>query len=167
MSISTLRTLIDGATEYPPSEDLWLQIVNLATKNKELGKFLGIQKKMRHEVDQYKPSLPEPTLARIFIKGEYYYLDAKNNIYKSDPGNPLVGNLIGHIETSPNDSNMHVMINKEEVCLIKSIEVKEDIKYDKHFYIDSKKEVYRGLHPKLKYVYSIGKLNSEGKIELH
>ena len=165
--ISTIRKLLEGNEAYPPSEDLWGQIIRATKKPHPEKEMWVIQDKMKRETNTYKPSLPEPTVSRFFYQGEYYFLDDKNQIYKTDPGNALVGNQVGSIYMDPSNPNeFHVKIGNNVIHTIRGITVKPTEIHKKSYYIDDLKQVYQGIHPKHPYLYQIGTLNSGGKIEL-
>lgn len=175
MSIANLRKLLEDQEEYPPSETLWQQIINLAKKKTTTDDFNTIQQKMIGEMRQmqggdneyYKPSLPEPMLSRFFYKGEYYFLDGKDQIYKTDPSNPLVGNLVGQIikSTDP-EALFEVIIDGKPIHKIKPIRVKPKELYGRHYYMDGGRNIYRGLHSQRDYIHKIGTFSMEGKIIL-
>jgi len=160
--IHGIRKLLDGNEEFPPSEDLWNQIVYLAKQPTKK----NLQEHMIAETNTYKPSLPEPDLARFFYQGEYYFLDSHNQIYQTDPGNPLVGNLVGHIDLDKNTRTYQVTINKKVIHSIPGHQVKPREIHKRTYYLDADRKVYQGLHPDHPYLYQIGTLNKEGKIEL-
>lgn len=162
--ISVIRKLLEGNEAYPPTEDLWGQIVRAAKKPSPEKEMWIVQDKMKREAKTYKPSLPEPTVARFFYQGEYYFLDDHNQIYKTDPGNPLIGNHVGHI--TRDDQVFNVTIGGKIIHTIKGHGVKETEIHNKKYYIDDLKQVYQGIHPKHPYLYQIGILNISGKIEL-
>lgn len=166
MSIVQLRKILDGNEAYPPSEDLWLQIVGLAKMSREDGKIKTIQQRMKREVEIYKPNLPEPVLSRLFFKGIYYYLDGKNNLYKPDGGNPLVGNHVGQIRKNIENDCFEVVIDGEVHHTIENKTATEQVIHEKHYYVDLENKVFRGLHPQLNFIYQIGSLNKHNKIEL-
>lgn len=166
--IAALRKLIAGNEEYPPSEDLWRQILYHLKKRSDQKKFRQIKQQLQQEVEQYRPALPEPILIRFYHLGEYYFLDGKNQIYQTDPGNPMVGNLVGQINPPdlPNQPNYQVVINQKVVHTLPEHKVKERKIHNRTYYVNSNDHVFRGLHPQHPYIYSMGKLNQEGKIEL-
>jgi hypothetical protein len=162
--ISVIRKLLEGNEAYPPTEDLWGQIVRATKKPSPEKEMWVVQDKIRRETNTYKPALPEPTVARFFYQGEYYFLDDRNQIYKTDPGNALVGNHVGEIYQENGD--FQVKINGNVIHTIKGRPVKATEIHKKSYYIDDLKQVYQGFHPKHPYLYQIGILNSNGKIEL-
>jgi len=171
-NLATLRKLLEGNEDYPPSEDLWRQLIfHIVHKKEDKNNMKSIQSQLKQEIDQpYHPSLPEPTLARFYYQGEYFFLDGKNQIYQSDPSNPLVGILVGNIYSEKDEKTstfIHkVKLHKKDVCQLNCLDVLDKKIHDRDYYIDSDKTVYRGLHPQTSLIYPIGKLNKEGKIEL-
>tara|TARA_R100001163_G_C5068510_1_gene209043 strand:+ start:15125 stop:15646 length:522 start_codon:yes stop_codon:yes gene_type:complete len=168
--ISYIRKLLEGNEQYPPSEELWDQIVRSSKKLTPERQFRTIQDKMRRETNvYYKPSLPEPNLARFFYQGEYYFLDDANQIYKTDSGNALVGNHVGFIEQknkSDINAGFDVTINGKIIHTILPRVTKEETIHNRHYYINSEMQVFEGFHPGHPYCFQIGNLNKEGKIEL-
>ena len=165
--ISLIRKLLEGNESYPPSEDLWHQIVRASKRPTPERQFRTLQDKMRQETNIYKPALPEPSLARFFYQGEYYYLDDHNQIYKTDPGNPLVGNHVGEIKTASSEPKKYeVTISGKVIHTIRGHDVKEQEIHKKSYYIDEERKVYQGIHPKHPYLYQIGQLSQDGKIQL-
>lgn len=163
--MQALQKLVEGNEDYPPSIILWNQMLELIKEEKQEDNLEIIQAEIEREINRYKPGLPEPLLARVFYDGKYYYLDPRGNLYRSDPGNPMVGNLVGSIHTNDKDETV-VTIDKRDVLILPQFDFEERQIYSKKYYLDSSRGVYRGLHPGQKLVYRIGKLNQEGKIEL-
>lgn len=159
--IQGIRNLLEGNEEYPPSEDLWMQLLNIVHQPTRK----TIQEQMTSEEKSFRPALPEPEVARFFYQGEYYFLDSHGQIYQTDPANPLVGNLIGAIEKT-NNSTLQAKINGKVVHVLSEHSVKRKEIHKNTYYLDETRQVYRGLHPKHPFIYSIGSLNNEGKIEL-
>lgn len=168
--MEALREILSDNQTYPPSSVVWQQILELATERTPEQNIASVQARMRREADRYKPALPEPQLARFYHHGMFYYLDARQNIYKHDDGNALVGNLVGLIKEAVDpvsaQTSWDVIINKEVVMSIPKLNVKEMDLYHRTYYVDDQKSTYRGLHPQLKFIHLIGKLTDENKIIL-
>lgn len=174
--LATLRKLLEGNTEYPPTEELWKQLIyHIVVKKEERKDIEKINMQLKHEVEQveqYKPSLPEPILVRFYYQGEYFFIDGKNQIYQMDGSNPLVGILVGNIynendeKDEKGNSVYKVRLHKKEICKLTNMNVELKKIHDRDYYVDKDKNVYRGMHPQTSLIYSIGKLNKDGKIEL-
>ena len=168
--MNLIRELIGGKREYPPSEEVWQQILDVLDEKAQPESLAAVQERIRRETNRYKPSLPEPLLARVYHHGVYYYLDPRNNLYEGDSGNVLVGNLVGHIkeEIDPETkkSVIKVFLKGQELMAIPRIDVEESEMYGRMYYKTEDKKVYRGLHPGHNYIYLVGKLNHENKISL-
>lgn len=158
--INGLRKLIQGQEEYPPSQDLWEQMIYMISQPAKK----NVQETMISEMNQYKPSLPEPTLARFFHDGEYFFIDSSFQIYRTDPKNPLVGNLVGCVRKE--EDLLIVKIDGKDIHTIIGVKVKEGDFHKRTYYTDSDKHVYRGFHPGNNLIFQVGSLNKEGRIEL-
>lgn len=165
--MNALRQILEDHHTYPPSEQVWKEILDLAAEQKPA--LESIQARMRKETERYKPSLPEPLLARFYHQGVYYYLDARNNLYQHDPGNALVGNLVGCLKLTTNEDNkpvIKVIVRDQTISEIPQVSVSEKEMYHRTYYLGDRKRVFRGLHPQRNLIYMIGRMNSENKIEL-
>lgn len=167
--MNTLRELLEGNESYPPSEVLWQQMLDIIKEQAKPQELSTIQERILREREQYKPPLPEPLLARVYHQGIYYYLDPRGNLYQGDPGNALVGNLVGRIEQIEDENGdmvTRVMVKNKDLLDIPTKKVDKCEMYQRTYYKDDQNRMYRGLHPQQPYVYLVGKLNSEKKIEL-
>jgi hypothetical protein len=166
--MNDLRKLLDSNEAYPPSQELWKDILKLAGKRGGKShdeKILELQEQMRREANKYRPGLPEPEVARFMYNDKFYYLDGKAQIYDMDDDNPMVGNLAGEIRQE--GDKIVVIIRGERVKEFnpEGLEMKELEMYGKKYYTNGR-DVYTGLHPKHKYVHKMGVLNASNKIML-
>lgn len=164
--IHALRKLIEGNESYPPPIDLWQQMIYQIKKDP----LIKAENKVTNDLDRelkkldqgyYQPSLPEPTLARFYYQGVYYYLDGKRQIYTADATEPLIGVLAGEIK-----DNGEVYLNQRHVLTLETTQVEQKEIHQKIFYLDSEKSVYEGVHPMLNYLSKMGTLTEEGRIQL-
>jgi hypothetical protein len=160
-----LRKMLNSEdTSYPPSETLWRTVLEMVNPKKDdksrQDEIDDIRLRMQRETSRYKPSLPEPVLARFQHEGFYYYLDPKGSIYEMDNDNPLVGNLVGEVKHD------EVHIKGQLIHTIPHIKVYQKSIHETTYYIDDKRQAYRGFHPNLKSVFLVGTLNEYDKIKL-
>ena len=159
--LADLRKLIDGHQDYPPSEALWKQLVNLIeAKNTKENRYQQLKDRLRRETEHCSVSLPEPVIARFHHQGQYYYLDPKGNIYQLDDENPIVGNLVGHVLDGAD-----VIIHNQSVFKIPEISISAKELYQREYYLDANKGVYKAFHPNHPFIYQVGTLTPSGKIK--
>lgn len=184
--VAKLRKLLEKEhnQEYPPSEDLWKTILQITLKPKEenLDQQLKILRaRAKHEEDLYKPNLPEPLVTAFYHQRKLYYLDSHMQVYQTDPGNPLVGNLVGKLQPNPeNPKKLDFILNTDKSnhqdgdtqdnqseFTITTTKVKKKTMHNKVYYTDLEHKIYRGLHPNLNLIYHVGELTEEGRIKLN
>lgn len=174
--VAKLRKLLEQEHNqvYPPSEDLWKTILQITLKPKKEEdpekQLRSLQARAKHDEDLYKPNLPEPLLTSFYHQRKLYYLDTHLQVYQTDLGNPLVGNLVGHFQPNPkNKTNLDLIFHDNPTQIEYTIDtnkVKEKHIYNKTYYQDLEHNLYRGFHPNLNLIYQVGELTDEGKIKL-